>query len=684
MKIVAIDIENDVPVEGWFPKAERNAIIGVSLSLKEAGSWDKKPLILMAKTHDDDKAILEKMLKFIEKHDPDIVTGFNCREFDLPYIVDRLRANGLDPNRLARGQLVEQHNTREVGGKVKLFRDIMLGERVVFDTYTHWAAQDDKLFGLPNRQLKTLAQHFAPDQTWIMGDALYPKMRELVNTPTLRQYMVSDIRATQLMFDIYYPVFDNIVKLLGNVTLKEITENTKGFLGMHTCRTCCQRAGIEYEGTNTDRWGQRAISKQAAIPDTFIPNQVFRHPIHLDFSAMYPSIVMAWNISPETTRIIGFEPLGDFSAKRDLSTGALEIRIPDEKLHENVVIRISQEEGELPKLYKALSARRVNIKAEMKKHKRGTPRYMELDSEQSAVKMIMNSGTGYMGELHAKYADLAQYIAIVGLGRELFKALIGFIEHRQYKDLLAEYNKANPNKENKSFDPARSPFRYVIQGDTDGIYLNRPVDMDVVNRFLSTCVGGWMRGNPDYMKLGIDQYEAIFCPNYKGKNYALVRDGKILFKGVAFKSSRWPSMFKGALRALGRVKLLGDGEPRQIYKEWRENIVDRKLPFGDYVMHMEVQDPDSYPNNCQAKQLGLQARERFKMDLHNGQSFSYVRLKTGDWIVTALDDHTTLPGSLDMDYYVNILNGAVERLGMENDVLRTKQSNLFELTGMSV
>jgi len=674
LKALAVDIEVDVGPEGFFPRSELNPIICIGYQEREDKDWGPKR-ILMAETHDNDGEILEEFVSAIEADDPDIITGFNLAAFDLPYIIDRLRANNIEPERLGRGGFSEEYVYREYDGKERVYRDVRLGERVVFDTYTHWAAQDDKLYGLPNRQLKTLARHFRPERDWILGDPLYPKMRELVGTQTLRQYMDSDVEATALMFDIYYPVFRAVVDLLGNVTLKEITEGTKGFLGMHVCRTCCDKASIAFEGSNKDRWGDVAIKKQAAITNTFIPNTLFKDPIHLDFSSMYPSIIMTFNISPETTRIVGFEPLGKFSARRDLLRQVTEYVIPDEKLNKNVKIEVSERIGYLPGLYRELYDRRNEIKAEMLKYDYGTPEYVALDTEQSAIKMILNSGTGYMGEIHAKYADVAQYILIVGIGRELFKRLVSFIEHRDFGALMEEYEQVN-RKRHPKFDGSLSPFRYVIEGDTDGIYLNTPVDLDRVNAFINKLVVEEMRGGENYMKLGVDQYDAIYCPNYKGKNYVLAKDGKVRFKGVAFKSSRWPPMFKEARDDLGAAKLLGDGDPVEIYRLWREYI-NSTDNIATFIMNMEVKDPEAYAKNCLPKTIALQARERFQMKDVAGQSFTYVKLRNGYWIVTAQDTVETLPSAIDRDYYIRIFDQAVERLGMENVTTPTKQLSLL-------
>lgn len=684
MKVMAVDIETDVDPRGFFPRAELNPITSIGIRIKEDGVWDP-PYSYNSDTADYDGDLLVKFLKEVEKEDPDIITGFNIRSFDLPYIVDRMRANSLSPETLGRGGFEESHSYRAgPGGIESMFRDITLGERVVFDSYTHWAAQDDKLYGLPNRKLKTLARHFAPSEDWL--DADYTKMRELAGTEELQAYILSDMRATSLMFDLYYPVFASVVESLeeiwgkGVVTLKEICENTKGFLGRKVFQICCERTGVIFEGTNEERWGKVATEKQAAITNTFIPNVMFKDPVHLDFSSMYPSIIMTFNISPETTSIVGFEELREFSATRDLLTGDIVYGIPDEKLNKNVMIKVVSKEGELPKLYKFLNGRRDIIKGDLKELTYGTPEYLEKDTEQSAIKMVLNSGTGYAGEIHAKYADVAQYILIVGIGRELFRRLVSHIEHRPFASLMEEYERVNAKRHPK-FDGSLSPFRYVIEGDTDGIYLNTLPDLDWVNEFLAKLVKEEMRGGENYMKLGVDKYDAIYCPNYKGKNYVLAKDGAMRFKGVAFKSSRLPPAFKEARDQFAKAKMLGVGDPKEIYQLWQTFLkgTDKLEPF---VMNISVRPPLSYAKNCLPKTIAEQAVERFHMDIKDSQSYQFVKLRNQYWIVTAGDEMKDMPGHIDRDYYLEAIDKTVARLGMENVVLTTTQASL--LTGWSV
>ena len=56
-------------------------------------------------TYDEEKAMLDGFLAYLSERDPDVLTGWNSNDFDLPYLIDRLGeldGNGMDPSRLAR------------------------------------------------------------------------------------------------------------------------------------------------------------------------------------------------------------------------------------------------------------------------------------------------------------------------------------------------------------------------------------------------------------------------------------------------------------------------------------------------------------------------------------------------------------------------------------------------------
>ena len=98
LDMLYFDIETDT--SGAFPKPKRNIIIAISYALNNND--------LVTYTINDikqgDSNILERFFGDVEKLNPDVLIGYNCLGFDLPYIIDRARINGISDSALTRNR----------------------------------------------------------------------------------------------------------------------------------------------------------------------------------------------------------------------------------------------------------------------------------------------------------------------------------------------------------------------------------------------------------------------------------------------------------------------------------------------------------------------------------------------------------------------------------------------------
>merc|ERR1740139_2083111 len=90
--------------KGYFPEAEKDPVIQIGNSLSVYG--DKKPIVKNVFTlkgclpivgaqvvaSDTEEDMLLKWQVFLQACDPDIITGYNVQNFDIPYILDRADA----------------------------------------------------------------------------------------------------------------------------------------------------------------------------------------------------------------------------------------------------------------------------------------------------------------------------------------------------------------------------------------------------------------------------------------------------------------------------------------------------------------------------------------------------------------------------------------------------------------
>ena len=139
LKYLSVDIEvAESHSKTAIANPEKDPISIISLSFYP--DFDgKKSLVLVAKPVkvfskevipcQNEKSLLEKFIEILDKFDPDIITGYNINEFDIPYIIARLRKNKISPT-LGRVKDKKAHS-RKVGSK---HRNSIPG-RIIVDVY---------------------------------------------------------------------------------------------------------------------------------------------------------------------------------------------------------------------------------------------------------------------------------------------------------------------------------------------------------------------------------------------------------------------------------------------------------------------------------------------------------------------------------------------------------------------
>lgn len=146
--VMSIDIECISSEVDKFPSAKCNEIIQISAvcvkdSLMREGIGSFVNTLFCIGTCADienvnvhsfrhEKAMLEGFLKFITNQDPDIITGYNIHQFDIPYILDRLAKHNIYPSL---GRDSRRSSYRRFANNQMTVVDIP--GRVVFDVYLY-------------------------------------------------------------------------------------------------------------------------------------------------------------------------------------------------------------------------------------------------------------------------------------------------------------------------------------------------------------------------------------------------------------------------------------------------------------------------------------------------------------------------------------------------------------------
>ena len=100
IRVLSYDIECQGR-KGIFPEAKQDPVIQIASILTEHGRTtpiDRQidvldtclPIIgARVKSHSDERELLKSWTKYVVECDPDIITGYNSNNFDMPYILDR-------------------------------------------------------------------------------------------------------------------------------------------------------------------------------------------------------------------------------------------------------------------------------------------------------------------------------------------------------------------------------------------------------------------------------------------------------------------------------------------------------------------------------------------------------------------------------------------------------------------
>jgi len=178
--------------------------------------------------------------------------------------------------------------------------------------------------------------------------------------------------------------------------------------------------------------------------------------IFLDFSKMYPSILISYNISPETLR----------TAKPQEGHYVLPVGLKQEKEDGTKYVEwketyfLKNPPGLLPEAARDLIKLRNNAIAEMKQHPRESDLYESLWWRQNALKMVLNACYGVFA-----YPQFRLFVPLIsasmtGQGQKLTLRTIEYMKSLGYDALYA---------------------------DTDGLYFITGEDVDPVDKGLELC-----------------------------------------------------------------------------------------------------------------------------------------------------------------------------------------------------
>ena len=613
LKVLTLDIE--VRTDGAFPLAKVDPIICIGVKLND------EPVVIFDNYDETNKdlQIIKDFVNYVSCKDPDIITGYNLYDFDIPYIMERCAEQNLKIGQLSRKDENGKYQQPTKGGvpylewkdrkKKNTSTTWKFPGRVVFDVYTQVVA-DQTINGLPNKKLKTIARKFQLDDVVELEEEDMSHTCKLIGTDKLRIYQESDVRITKQLFDIYFPRIASLaetvsvplekVAVVKELIISDIISGRKlNSLGYVSLNDNKGRYHPWYSNLfGADAVGKDWIKYQAAIVTCPKPRSWHKKIWKADFGSFYPNIMVTFNLSPETVKITELKPYTfetDFGFKRE--NDVMKLSIPDANFNKNIQMEIDMtrqgfmkaEEVKFMKMRKELKAKEAKAKEEGKKAEA-----IKLYSMQWAYKVMGNAIYGSNGQQYTRFGDLSVAIATVGLARWMILMLDSFLGSA------------------------------VIEIDTDGIYCNKFPDMERFTSMLTRTIKDKF-GVDSSLYLEVDEYKEAYF--YLAKNYVYRDlDDSIVFHGATMKSSTHFPGYKKVLNKLAEARLRNDPEIEKLADEL-ENFDNWEL--DDFIKRvrcsMSLDEYDSQGN--QIIQLAKQVEKNRGTKVQIGEQIEFVDTK---------------------------------------------------------
>lgn len=457
LRVLSFDIECAAPA-GSFPDPSANPVIQIANYVTVHGQDDKpitKNVFVLGKSspivdadvrcYETEKEMLLSWREFVIKSDPDILTGYNIVNFDIPYLLDRAKKLKLDEfsnlTRLAHQKVSIKDATfssNQTGTRES--KEINLHGRVVFDMIQVIQSNHK----LSSYTLNSVSSHFLGQQKEDVHHSIISKLFSGTNDDRRRL-------AAYCLKDAYLPLrlMNTLMSLINYVEMARVTGVPFSFLllrgqGIKVMSQLLRKTKTEDIVIPTIAPSKTDMSYEGAqVIDPM--TGFYEKPIAtLDFSSLYPSIMMAHNLC-YTTLVTPTEV-------KKLSEDSYEVTPSGNHFVKNHVRK-----GILPQILESLLSARQKAKKLLSSETDPIKKNV-YNGRQLALKISANSVYGFTGQTVGQLPCIEISASVTAYGRDMLLFT---------KEVVTtEYTLKNGYKADAQ----------VIYGDTDSVMVNFGVD----------------------------------------------------------------------------------------------------------------------------------------------------------------------------------------------------------------
>jgi len=487
MRILSFDIECFNPEGKGFPKAENGCpVIQIAAYMKEQGKkehivnavWNLNTCNDIAGanvfTFENEEALLLSFRDFLETVDPDILTGYNIANFDLPYLLDRAEALKINWDFCKLGRYGERarKNITEIQGREKI--EVHIDGRVVFDMIVVIQREQN----LSSYSLNAVSAEYLGEQK---EDVHYSQIGDLFKTSAETRRRL----AIYCLKDAFLPMqlMDKLLCMYNYVEMARVTGVPINFLlnrgQMIKVTSQLLRKARQFDYVMPTLTSKPSEDKFEGATVLEPKTGFYVKPIAtLDFASLYPSIMMAHNLCYTTL----MQPADAAKLGEDQVT-----KTPTGHLF----AKTSARKGLLPVILEELLAARKRAKKAMAEAEDPLTKSV-LNGRQLALKISANSVYGFTGATVGQLPCLEISSSVTAFGRTMIDHTKNMVE--------ARYTIQNGFEHDAE----------VIYGDTDSVMVKFGTDSIPEAMRLGKEAADLV--SETFMKPIKLEFEKIYCP----------------------------------------------------------------------------------------------------------------------------------------------------------------------------
>ena len=471
-KIMVATMDIEVESENGFPQVDRPIERVLSITLKNHTSkkfvvfglygyhTDREDVTYIKCENEDD--LLRRFLNFWETNMPDVLTGWNTRFFDIPYLINRIKSRLGDDEikRLSPWRAVFGDDVFKMGRKHTAYDIIGVSQLDYLELYQKYTYSAQESYTLDH-----------------IGFVELGKKKEKNPYETFRDWYTKDFQSF-----IDYNIQD--------VEIVDALEDKMKLIDLQITMAYFSKCNYNDVYSQVKMWDviiynylrdkniqiplARRQEKSEAYAGAYVKEpQVGLHKwvVSFDLNSLYPHLIMQYNISPET--IVGMSethPGVDNMLEKSYDTDFL--KPINQTMTPNGALFSRKKHGFLPELMQKMYTDRSATKKRMLqasqnyektkdvKYKNMIPK---LHNKQMALKIALNSAYGAVGNQYFRFYDIRIAEAVTYGGQ---------LSIRWIEQALNEYFNEILKTENED---------YVLASDTDSVYITFEKLMDKLN-----------------------------------------------------------------------------------------------------------------------------------------------------------------------------------------------------------